>query len=174
MTPEGYPIFTRLLGYNFTIVIEGRADGSRKPGSSAFNYSAGNPAVRPDLEIIVLRSLGDGSTTVCDDRPPVIGGVPASPNFDLTQPISNAINDFACRFIDGNGLPEGRGTSADACTVFPDGEYRFANANSEMQFCAGIDPPNAFPVGDTTVMVRMRDLDGVPGAPATFVIRVLE
>ena len=173
-TPEGYPIFTRPLGYGFTIVIEGASGvlpNLRTIGSSAFNFSSSNPSVRPDLEIIVNRQLGNGSATVCDDRPPVIGGVPASPGFDVTQPISNAMNDFACRFLDGSGLPEGRGQSADACTRFRDGEYHFAGV-SRMQFCGTIAPPFAFPPGDTTVSVRLRDINGFPGPPASFVIRV--
>jgi hypothetical protein len=100
--------------------------------------------------------------------------VPASPDFAFTQAISNAINDLACRFVDGSGLPMGRGSPQDSCTKSADGLSRFANPDSSAQFCAVIAPPFAFPVGDTTVSVRISDQSGVPGPPASFVVRVLE
>ena len=43
-----------------------------------------------------------------------------------------------------------------------------------MQFCASIAPPFGFPLGDTTVTVRLSDLNGVPGEPKSFVIRVVD
>ena len=117
------------------------------------------------------RELGDGSSIVCDDTIPNIGGVPASPNFNTTQPISNAINDLGCRFLDGSGNPSGRGPD-EACTMFEDGLARFIVPTSTAQFCAGIAEPFGFPEGDTVVTVRARDVGGSAGAPASFVARV--
>jgi hypothetical protein len=168
-TPEGWPIFERPFGFGFTLVIEGRTPDDRVPGLSTFEDFG-----RPALRIIVSRPLGDGSAAVCDDRPPVIGGVPASASFAESSSISNAINDFGCRFVDGNGLPTGRGSSQDACTRFPDGSFHFVNPMSRAQFCGPIAPPFGFAVGDTVVTVRLADRDGAVGPSRSFVIRVLE
>ena len=171
-TDQGWPIFERPLGYLFTVVVEAKPGPSRRPvGLNAFRYDAFDANVRPDLEIIVSRPLGNGSTIVCDDMLPEIGGVPAAPSFDVTQSISNAINDFACRFVDGSGKPGGRG-ALDACVVNAEGLFRFVEDTSTAQFCAGIAEPFDFPLGDTTVSVRVRDITGSPGPPQSFVIRV--
>lgn len=172
-TAQGWPIYERPFGHSFSLVIEAKPGPSRRPvGLNAFRSSPFDPATRPDLEIIVSRPLGNGSLDVCDDMLPLLGGVPASPSFDLTQPISNAINDLACRFVNGGGEPGGR-RAADACTVFGDGEYRFVEPTSTVQFCALISEPFGFPLGDTVVSVRVRDSTGAPGPPASFVVRVL-
>jgi hypothetical protein len=175
MTQQGQLIFDRPFGYAFVVVIEGKRGPNRRPvGLSTFDSSSNNPAVRPALQVIVSQALGNGSTTVCDDRPPTIGGVPASTSFALTQPISNAINDFACRFVDGSGRQMGRGSALDSCIKYPDDISRFANQQeSSAQFCALIAPPFSFPVGNTTITVRLSDVDGQPGPPLSFVVRVL-
>jgi hypothetical protein len=169
-TPEGWPIFERPFGYGFSIVIEGkRGPNNKQPGVSTFEDFA-----RPDLQIIVSRPLGNGSSTVCDNMLPVIGGVPASASFAETQAISNAINDFACRFVDGNGLMMGRSKSEEACTRFPDGSFHFVDTNSpsRVQFCGAIAPPFSFPIGDTVVTVRLRDQSDQVGPSKSFVIRI--
>ena len=173
VTSEGWPIYKWPVGYQFTVVIEAKPGPSRKPvGLNAFRYDPFDPTVRPDLEIIVSRPLGDGSLAVCDDMLPMLGGVPASPGFDQTQEISNAINDFACRFDNGSGNPGGR-TAGGQCTVSTEGEPHFARSNSSTQFCAGpIAEPFGFRVGDTVVTVRVRDITGLAGPPAAFVVRV--
>ncbi len=176
-TPDEHlPIFERPFGYGFTVVVEGRRGPNNRPvGTSAFEFDPFNPTVRPDLQIIVSRPLGDGSLEVCDDEQPTIGGIPAASSFDETQLISNAINDFACRFVDGNGQPIGRGKAEDACTQGEDGNYNFvARMMSSIQFCAPIAPPFGFAVGDTKVTVRLRDLNGAVGPPVSFIVRVLE
>jgi hypothetical protein len=172
---EGRLIFERTSGDRFVIIIEGKRGPNRRPvGLSSFDSDPFNPGVRPALEIIVSRALGDGSTTICDDRPPRIGGIPASPTFAFTQQISNAINDLACRFVDGEGLRMGRGSPLDSCIKWPDGLSRFANEEeSSVQFCSvSIAEEFAFPVGDTTVSVRLSDVDGRPGPPVSFIVRV--
>jgi len=172
LTAEGWPIYQRPRGYLFTVLVEAKPGPSRRPvGLDAFRYDAFDPGSRPDLEIIVSRPLGNGSAAVCDDMLPTIGGVPAAPSFDLTQPISDAINDFGCRFLNGSGRPGGRG-AGDTCVVGDDGEFHFANNASTAQFCAGIAEPFAFPPGDTVVTVRVHDITGNVGPPASFVVRV--
>jgi hypothetical protein len=174
---DGLPYFERPTGDRFIIIIEGRRGPNRRPvGTSSFDHDPFNAGIRPALEIIVSRPLGNGSPTVCDDRPPTLGGVPASASFAPGQSISNAINDLACRFVDGEGLPMARGRSADSCIEWPDGISRFAvegDLGSDVQFCtASIPEEVAFPEGDTTVTVRLSDVDGIPGPPVSFVVRV--
>lgn len=180
-TPEGIPIFERPFGYGFTVVVEGKRGPNNRPiGTSAFDSNPFDPSQRPDLQIIVSRPLGDGSSQVCDDEPPTIGGIPAASSFDETQPISNAINDFACRFVDGSGQPIGRGKGEDACTQGDDGNYGFVyvvpppQVSTSVQFCAPIAPPFAFQIGDTLITARLRDSNGAVGPPASIVVRVLE
>jgi hypothetical protein len=178
-TPVGFilgeiPIYERPFGYGFTLVVEGKPGPSRRRvGISSFNWDPWDAAVRPDLEIIVSRPLGDGSTVVCDNEPPLTGGVPASGSFDVAQPISDAINDFACRFLNGSGQPLARSQS-EACTRFPDGEFRFSDESSTVQFCAKIVEFFAFPVGDTLVTARLRDVAGDSSSPFQLVVRVKE
>ena len=172
---ERWPIFERPFGHKFWIVIEGKPGPSRRTvGRSAFSYSPFNPAVRPDLQVIVSRPLGDGSRAVCDDRLPDLGGVPVSASFDETQAISNAMNDFACRFVNGDREPLGRINSEQSCFESEDSVPRFANPASRIQFCALLAPGFEFPVGDTTVTVRLRDSAGDTGPPASLIIHVLD
>jgi hypothetical protein len=173
LSSEGYPIFERPLGHLFSLVVEGRPFAlSRGVGESSFRWSPSDPTLRPDLEMIVSNPLGDGSAAVCDSMPPMIGGVPSSPDFLATQQVANAVNDLGCRFVNGQGLPIGRGP-LEACTTFADGGSRFVEATSRVQFCGFISEPFGFPVGDTKVTVRLRDRFGVVGPSASMIVRVL-
>jgi hypothetical protein len=157
----------------FLIYIEARPGVSGRPvGTSTFNYSATDPNVLPDLQLVASRVLGNGSTAVCDTGPvPRPGGVPAvsPPLFGGTQAVSNAINDFGCRF-------DARTSSSLACTrdAFQQTES-FVDGRSTVQFCTslGIGTEMAFPPGDTILTARVRDLIGQPGPPVSIVIRVL-
>ncbi|OFV86555.1 MAG: hypothetical protein A3J75_04945 [Acidobacteria bacterium RBG_16_68_9] len=167
-------IYERPFGSNFTVVVEGKPGPSRRPvGRSAFNYDPFDPSVRPDLQIIVSNPLGHNPTRrVCDNTPGQIGGVPASMSFGETQLISDAINDFACRFVNGSNEPVGR-AAGEACTrLSDDGEQRFAGEGSTVQFCATIPVDFAFPPGETVVTVRLRDASGATGPPASVIVRV--
>jgi hypothetical protein len=170
----GRLIFERRFGQGFVIVVEGRPGLSRAAvGFTAFNHDPDDPAVRPDLQMIVSRPLGDGSFAVCDDAFPSFGGIPSvdPPDFSELQFVSDAINDIGCRFNDGTGNPGGRG-AGDACTVFPDGEFHFVDALSTVQFCARVATPFSFPIGDTVVSVRLRDVMGVVGPVRQIVVRI--
>lgn len=173
-TPEGIPIYTRPFGYGFKLVAEGKPGPSRRAvGTRSYRWDASDPSVRPDIEIIVSRALGNGSLAVCDNVPPFTGGVPPASGFDLTQAVSDAINDLACRFIDGTGNPSGR-SPAEACTRFPDGEYRAVDTESTVQFCAPVLEYFSFPLGDTLVTVRLRDIAGDSSTPRQLIVRVAQ
>lgn len=173
---DGTPIYER-PAYNFSLVIEGRPGGTRSPiGTSTFNWNQSDPSALPYLLIEASEPLGPNPTTaVCDDSSGNLGGVPAidPPDFSLTQTVANVINDFACRFKDGKGSRNGR-TSGDACTQFPDDwpPYHFVNSTTTTQFCGLITPPIAFPVRDTRVTARVRDLAGNRSAASAIIIRV--
>lgn len=172
-SPDGVPIYERPLGFGFILVVEGRRGGDNLTvGSTSYDHDPSNPARLPDLQLLVNRELGDGSPKVCDNSPPDFGGVPAVPslNFDVTQPISNAINDVGCRFVDGTGVPGGR-LANGACILYPDGEYRFAIAQSQIQFCATVSRPMSFPKGDTRLKVRLRNVGGHTGGVREIIIR---
>lgn len=156
---HGIPTYLSSGGSGFMMVVEA------KPGLSGFEtarrvsaYEPDNPRSRPDLEIETSRDMGDGSAAVCDQMKPNIGGIPAvhPPNFAETQRISDAINDFACRF-------ETHIQADDACTMNPSGDFAFAAKESATQFCMLVARAWAFPPGDTLLTVRVRDTEGNPG-----------
>jgi hypothetical protein len=168
----GYPTYLRPPS-GFLIYIEARPGISGRPvGTTTFASSPSDPNVLPDLQVLVSRALGNGSAAVCDAGPsPPIGGVPASATrvFDGTQAVANAINDLGCRF-------DARTASMLACTRDGFGTYRFTNPASTVQFCTspGIGAELAFPLGDTIVSARVRDVVGQPGLPSSIAIRVVE
>lgn len=180
-TPEGDPVYNRVESavggaFGFLIVAEARAGAnSSPPGNTLLNSNPIDPGARPDLQIQADRALGNGSAEVCDkvmtgpDSPPG-GGVPGidPESFDpSSQMVADALNDFACRF-------KYEGASSNSCALSAAGNPRFVSTQSTDQFCSDpvVDFAYRFPVGDTTLTVRWRDLSGVLGPPARFVIRV--
>lgn len=171
---EGRPVYVRPQGSGFVLVVEARRGTSNvAAGASTFDHDPTDPALRPDLQITASRPLGNGSTTVCDDRLPTFGGVPAldPPELDDSQETADALNDFGCRFVDGAGEHRGRPQSG-ACILGLDGEYDFAVSLSQIQYCALISVPLSFPPGDTILTARVRDQQGVLGPPRQIVLRV--
>jgi hypothetical protein len=164
-SPEGYPIYERQLPQGFFVVLEARPGPDlRSVGSTT--YTPGN---LPDMMMVTNRPLGNGSSAVCDDGtsgPP--GGVPAvdPPVFDGSA--INPINDLGCRF-------SSRANDGEACTRDFSASTFFVDPTSTIQFCpkVGIGSEIAFPVGDTILTARVRNVLGQAGAPASIVIRVL-
>ncbi len=173
-TAEGIPFYDRPLGFGFIIVVESRRGGDNsKPGDSTYNYSPFDPAVRPDLQIIASKPLGTNPTTVvCDNTLPNYGGVPAVDpvDFSVTQPISDALNDLGCRFVNGTGEMKGR-SSAEACVLKSDGQLSFVVQQSEVQFCATVPKLLAFPQGDTLLTVRVANIAGITGEVKQIILR---
>jgi len=170
-TSGGIPIYQPLFGYGFSIVVEVKPGGSHaRAGNSTFDVAGA-----PDLQIQATRALGDGSTAVCDDTPPIIGGVPAinPPNFSDDPSVADRLNDLGCRFIDGLGRKIGRNCGEEtACVLGLDGQFTCVEPDTTLQFCGFIGQILAFPSGDTTVTVRVRDILGNLGPPKQLIIRI--
>ena len=102
------------------------------------------------------------------------GGVPGeSPaSYDETPDNIARVNDFSCRFVDGAGEPVARQTSSDSCVNF-NGDFRFVDPQSTVQYCGFINVPLGFPMGDTTVWVSLTDIEGNLGDEAKIIVRVV-
>jgi len=164
---NGVPTYLSAVGSGFMLVIEAKPGANGfGPGRNVFSYVPGDPSKRPDLLVESDRDLGDGNPAVCDRRRPNLGGIPGikPANFAETQRISDALNDFACRF-------ETFIESESSCTLAANGEYSFRNKDSTTQFCMIVARAWAFPVGETTLTVRLRDTEGNLGPPAQLRIR---
>lgn len=148
------------------LVLEGyRGSANLQPGDGLEPGFDG----RPDLQVQVDRPLGNGSTKVCDTGPPPIGGgVPAvvPVRYDENEvAVTDALNDFACRFetFDRSG----------ACTrTDATGDSRFVDLTADRQYCDIVSATAEFPPGDTVVTARLRDVGGNVGPTAQIVVRV--
>lgn len=161
--PDGSVVYYRSSGFGFQLIVEAAPGGSGAPvGTRVFHHSRDDPNRRPDLQIQLNRPLGDGSRAVCDEY-----GVPAisPPSFAVTQFISDALNDLACRF---------RVTTVAnlACTQDAFGRTSFLNPSSRVQFCASVGRFIEFGSGDTAVTVQLRDESGNLGYARRLVVRV--
>ena len=175
---EGNPIFTKppnANGRGFYIVVEaGSGSSGSLPGTMTINS---DPTGRPDLQIQADRKLGDGSLLVCDAAPvgpgptPTItpGGVPPI-NASTTnqQYITDALNDFGCRFVVK--------LSSDEAITEPTPQIpRFVNPPASLRQYISPEPIGselALDAGDTLLTVRVRDLAGNLGDPKSIVLRV--
>lgn len=166
---EGRPVYSNDSNDDFILFVEGRPGPSRLPvGTQRFSFVPGDPSGQPDLQIESTQSLGNGSAAVCDDSFPTLGGVPGinPSDFSAVQPVSDALNDFSCRFR----------TFAEtdfACTQDGSGNYVFANSSSTVQFCVLIDNALVFPA-TTVLTVRLRDTAGHAGPPAQIVVHIAQ
>jgi len=150
------------------IVVEGA------PGMSGFGVGSslkpGGSDNRPDLQIEATENMGNGSAAVCDIGAPMAGGggIPGipMPSFEPGNPvITDALNDFACRFM--------QFTPGSPCTyVDVSGDAKLITPNATIQFCDFIAATAAFPTGDTVVSAQLRDTDGNVGPTAQMVVRV--
>lgn len=165
----GRPIFIPVHGQGVTIVLEAR-HAMRPLERTAYDPSGGPRGV----DFLVSHALGNGSPVVCDDMPPLIGGVPGidPPLFSDDPTVVDAIDDLGCRVNDGTGAPDGR-SSENACTRSePSDQYAFIDPASDLQYCLPIAAAWSFAVGDTIVAARVRDVAGVVSAASEIVVRV--
>jgi len=168
--PNGVPIYERPFGFGFILVVEAKGmfeTSGQHPGRT---YLIGDA---PDLQIQSNRNLGNGSAAVCDIEPPHPGGVPGidPPRLEDPTAIADTLNDFGCRFTNGQGGQTGR-SCGEACLRFDDGEFHCKSEDTTAQFCAPVDTVMAFPDGDTLVTVRARNVFGELGPAAQIIIRV--
>lgn len=166
---QGRRIFSVNSGAQFVIVVEAVPGLSGAlPGKSLTPIP---PTNRSDLQIQSNRNLGTNPTTVVCDTGPTGGGIPSiSPtNYaEDNQMVTDAMNDFACRFRVFNVA--GPCTKVDATQ-----EPAFVTKNAPVttvQFCDQVSTLAAFPTGDTVVTVKVRDANGDLGPARQIVIRV--
>jgi hypothetical protein len=162
---QGRRVFNMRTG-QFVIVVEGAAGLSKQPPGKSLQ--PGDDA-RADLQIESARNMGNGSLAVCDTGPAAFGGggVPGinPPDFQYDPMITDALDDFACRF---------QQFSAQSPCTFTDasGEPRLINLGATVQFCDFVAATALFPSGDSLVTVRLRDVAGNTGPAAQIVVRV--
>ncbi|MBI4518020.1 MAG: hypothetical protein HY699_19630 [Deltaproteobacteria bacterium] len=159
----GLPVFYRVTGTGFKVVIEGAPGLAESPlGLGVLEHDPNDPARRPDLQIESNRPLGDGHLAVCDER-----GVPGvdPPDFGPAQTIADALNDFACGFTVAT-------SPRAACVEDEFGLTGFAGRGTTAQFCLAVGSQLRFPDGDTQLTVQLRDAAGNLGAPARLIVRV--
>ncbi|HVM97906.1 MAG TPA: hypothetical protein VMT89_16040 [Candidatus Acidoferrales bacterium] len=164
----GRKIFSRTAGNGFILFVEGRPGPSLLPvGTEVFSPKADDPTAQPDLQLLTARPLGDGSLAVCDNSFPVLGGIPGSTPSDYTpvQPITDALNDFGCRFTVYS-------ETDFACTQDSTGNFVFRSPSSTVQFCTLLTDALTFPGGDTILSARLRDTAGNAGPSVEIVVRV--
>jgi hypothetical protein len=162
------PAFSRQTAAGFIIFVEGRPGPSRLlVGTNVSNSKEGDPTQQPDLQIESSNNLGNPTQVVCDNSFPALGGVPAvnPPDFSAVQPVSDALNDFGCRF-------KVFAASDFACTQDASGNLMFRNPSSTVQFCTLVNEALTFPSGETVVTVRLRDTAGNLGPPAQIIVRI--
>jgi len=170
----GRPIYVQPHGQGFSIVVEASTDATQAPAGPVA-YS-GDPDALNDLQLILSRPIGDGSSEVCDLGRPAGGGVPATVPLEFSDDVSviRAINDLTCRVADNAGAPRAR-SSRWRCTRSdtPGGLGEVADpGNRTIQYCLPIARAWAFPPGDTIVAARTRDLLGAYGEVGEIVVRV--
>ncbi len=158
------------------IVVEAVAGTSGQPPSGSLMPGADG---RPDLQIESTTDLGNGSTAVCDTQPPLQGGggipgIPTpyfGPDPGPTPFITNALNDFACRFTYQGSAP---------CTFIDDSgqEKTVSGISGAVQFCDQVAATATFPTpapgeSGTLLTVQLRDTVGNTGPTAQIIVRVV-
>jgi hypothetical protein len=156
------PVYFRNSGLGFKLVVEGKPGPSGLPlGLTTLDTDPRDPTRRPDVQVEATNQLGDGSSMVCDS------GVPAlnPPDFSATQVVADTLNDLACHFLSST-------SSRFACTQDAFGDLAFLSADTQVQFCLQVSAALAFPIGDTLVSVRLRDISSNLGALHQLILRV--
>lgn len=158
-------------GGNLLLVVEGRTVDGLPPAIGSYTSPPNPIDGRPDIQIETTQALGQGSAAVCDDgyHAPVSEGggvfpIP-TPDFSYESTITNALNDFGCRFEFH--------LNADQCTTCGDAATPcFRGGGSQAQFCNRAINLAAFKPGDSLLTVRLRDQEGNIGPTAQIVVRV--
>jgi hypothetical protein len=161
----------------FLIVVEGKAGASGgQPGNRLQDPPPPSPPIlpdgRPDVQIEASNPLGNGDPLIhCESGN--VDGVPSinPPDFGPDTPqknISSTLVDFSCRFSSFD--------PSTPCTLNSSGNFGLGNAlaNPTIQFCSSrLGFGQAFPLGDTLLTARLRDLSLNLGAPEQLIVRVV-
>jgi hypothetical protein len=168
---QGNLVYTRLFGSGFFLVVEAKAGISNSPPDTRTLSSITDTTIRPDVQVLANRNMGNGSAEVCDRGPAplTIGGVPGfnPPDFNSSQAVTDALNDFGCRLDDNTTAP---------CSLSSRDIPQFVKPGvSTTQVCSStvFGTELSLPLGDTLLTVQWRDRNGNIGHPARFVIRVM-
>jgi hypothetical protein len=168
-TNDGVPIYDWPTQAGFIIVVEGRPGTSNRPLGSCGTMDAAPCPDRAAVQVLADRALGNGSAAVCDDALPNIGGVPAVPSLDFGggQMVSDAINDFGCRF-------DVHTTTLTACTFDELGNFSYVKPLTTLQFCTApaLGQEMSLKPGLTRFKAQIADTAGNIGSTAQFVVRV--
>jgi hypothetical protein len=170
MDAQGRQVFETMFGNGFLVVVEGRPGRSGLPVGTFVPPPIPNSSFRPDLQVIVDQSLGNGDAAICGDEDDGVPGInPLS--FEDRAEITDAMIDLACRFEPL--LP------ATPCTLNRFGGPSLVTPGNpppgSQQFCLIVSTFVAFPVGtETTAAVRLTDTEGNVGAAREIVVRVRE
>jgi hypothetical protein len=145
------------------IVIEGMAgDNGTNPGNA---LGPAPPDNRPDAQVQTTQRLGSGPPGPCN-LPGT--GVPAinPPSFDPADSnVTDALNDFACRFqVFSRAAPC---TYTDAS-----GDAKFVSSNGTIQFCDFMAATASLHSGPSILTAALRDENGVLGPTAQIVVQV--
>jgi hypothetical protein len=156
------------------LVVEGKAGASGLAPGIALAPPPPLPSDgRPHLLIEASRPLGDGGLPVICPGSEGAGldGVPAvePPDFGPGDAITNALRDFACRFVYRDAT-----NPTTSCLLNELGLEGLGNPDAAptVQFCSEyIGAGQSVPFGDTRFTVRLRDTDGTVGPPAQIIVR---
>lgn len=158
-------------GSGFSLVVEARPGTNMEAVGAETVPSGADRLALPDLQVLLSRPIGDGSSAVCDHPS---GGVAAIPSLDFapTTAVADAIHDLGCRADNGLGQARGIIDPNLACSRSAQGNAQFVDATSTVQFCFPITTALSFADGETALAVRARDIAGNMGARHEFVVRV--
>lgn len=156
----------------FVIVIEA-IKGTSQLALAQFPLQPNDVDDRPDLWIESTQNLGNGSPAICDTGPVSSGGggVPGinPPNF-APEPtptfVTNALNDFACRFDPGVNV------NAPCTLTDSTRDPKLITPGASIQFCDFVASNATFPPGEAVLTARLRDMGGNLGPTAQIVVRV--
>lgn len=174
---NGIPVYQWPVRTGFIVVGEGTpgTSGSALSVGGTMNSLGGiSPIVgdRAALQMLSDRPLGDGSPVVCDiGPPPDLGGVPGTtPNdFGPAESVTNAINDFACRFASQT-------SSANACTLDATGDFRFVDPRTTLQYCTApaVGVGIALQPGRTILTMQLKDSAGNIGDRRSIIVDIID
>ena len=168
--PNGVPIYERPFGFGFTLVVEAKGifeSSGQHPGRTFCDRRCTRPA-DPERPRSRQRQRGGLRHRATTSSAVSRASIRRSSKI---RAMADALNDFGCRFTNGQGGQTGR-SCGEACLRFDDGEFHCKSEDTTAQFCAQVDTPMAFSAGDTLLTVRARNVHGELGPPAQIIIRI--